>query len=86
MVAKLVKFHEETFTPQPSQRNSNASPIPMMVIYLDVEGLSDTVKVQIKKASCSGNPDTCTQVYIDCAPRYNSSGRMYWKPSVVKFA
>lgn len=86
MVAKLIKYNEEVFKPQPSQRYPDPQPIPMMCIFLDVEGLNDPVKVQIKKASCSGDPATCSQVYIDCLPRYNSSGRMYWKPSVVKFA
>lgn len=86
MVAKLIKFHEETFTPKPSNYNPDPSPIPMVVIYLDVEGLNDPVKIQIKKDSCSGNPNTCSQVYVDCTPRYNSAGRMYWKPCLVKFA
>ena len=86
MVAKLIKYNEEVFKPQPSQRYPDPQPIPMMCIYLDVEVLNDPVKVQIKKESCSGNPATCSQVYIDCSPRYNSSGRMYWKPCVVKFA
>lgn len=86
MVAKLIKYREELFTPQPSQRYPNPQPIQMMVIHLDVDGLNDPVKIQVKKEACSGNPASCSQVYIDCLPRYNSAGRIYWKPSVVKFA
>lgn len=86
MVAKLIKFSENVFTPAPSDRVPNPVGIPMLCIFLDVEGLNDPVKIQVKKSSCSGDPNSCSQVYVDCIPRYNSSGRIYWKPSVVKFA
>lgn len=79
MVANCIKVATDVYTPP-----SGGDPIPMVIAYLDVEGMSDIVKVQLAASKVDGKPAP-GEVYVDCRPRYGSGGRMYWKPSQIKF-
>ena len=78
MTANCIKVATDVYTPP------SGDPVPMVIAYLDVEGMSDIVKVQIAASKVDGKPAP-GEVYVDCKPRYGSGGRMYWKPSQLRF-
>lgn len=79
MNATCSKFYHSEFVPP------NGDPIPMLVFNLDIDGFRDLVKVQISAKRVEGTPCVGASVYVDCAPRYTTGGKLYWKPSLIRF-
>lgn len=80
MTATCIKFNHSVYNPP------KGDPIPMLVVFLDVEGFSDVVKIQLSEKKVQGEPAVNGTVYVDCAPKFGSGGKLYWKPSVLRFA
>lgn len=78
MVAKCIKWREEVYTP------TQGDPVPMFCLFLDVEGFSDVVKVQISRNKVQGTVKE-GECYVDCSPRFSNGGRVNWKPCLVRF-
>ena len=78
MVAKCVNFYDDVYTPPGKE------PIPMLACQLDVEGIRDLIKVQISKKKIEGTPHH-GKVALDFEPRFASGGKLYWKPSLLRF-
>lgn len=79
MNATCIKFDHSVYSPP------NGDPIPMLVTFLDIDGFSDVVKVQLSEKKVEGSPRAGGTVYVDCAPRFGSGGKLYWKPSLIRF-
>lgn len=78
MFATCIKFDHSVYSPP------DGDPIPMVVAFLDVEGFSDVVKVQLAKKRVEGDPKV-GKVFLDFGPKFGSGGKLYWKPTQLRF-
>lgn len=78
MFATCIKFDHSVYSPP------DGAPTPMLVAFLDIEGFSDVVKIQLAAKRVEGQPRT-GKVYVDFGPRFGSGGKLYWKPNLLRF-
>lgn len=79
MKAIALRVSESTYTP------SNGTPIPMVRIICEVDGVNDLVSINLSKTHVSGNYKMGCEVDIDFRPRYVTGGRLAWRPASCHF-